>query len=121
MKLSENIKIRVSPEEKEYLLSSAGKSETARFKNGRENLSEYLREIIFTNSGLQDKETIRQLRNLQYELRKIGVNVNQIAHKINSGFGDFRDIRELKEYLERIDKAFAKLQEEVQGRWQSQN
>lgn len=120
-KYTVRICIRVTPSEREYLEKCAAETEGIRSKNGIPILSEYLRALIFSRSGLRDEETMRQLRGIRYELRKIGVNVNQIARKINSGFGDHRDVRELKEYLKRIEKAFEGLEEEAQKPWRSQD
>ena len=97
------IPIRVTPEELAYIKECAEASGAAKFKNGRMNLSRYLREQVLRNTGYEDVELARQLRDLQYELRKIGTNVNQIARKINSGFiGSSEDLAELKGYLRQI-------------------
>lgn len=59
----------------------------------------------------------QQLRDVKYELRKIGTNVNQIAKKINGGFGTADDLQELEQYLKRIEKIFAKFRKEADEVW----
>lgn len=36
------------------------------------------------------------------EIRKIGINVNQIAKKCNMGLGEEKDIKEIEAYMEQI-------------------
>lgn len=106
-----DLNIRLTEKELEYL-KKCSENSSCRFKNGRDNFSDYLRSLLFTASGYRDEAYIKQLRDLQYELRKIGTNVNQIARKINSGYiGSSDDLVELKEYLARIENAFKELKE----------
>lgn len=90
---------------------------SARFANGRENFSEYLRIMLLEKSGYQNRMLEQQLRDVKYELRKIGTNVNQIAKKINGGFGTADDLQELEQYLKRIEKIFAKFRKEADEVW----
>ena len=57
------------------------------------------------SSAWWQKETTQdiQFRAMTYEIQKIGVNINQIAHRVNSTDTIYaRDIEELKEGLARI-------------------
>lgn len=116
-KRTSDLNIRLTERELEYL-KKCSESSSCRFKNGRDNFSDYLRSLLFAASGYRDDAYIKQLRELQYELRKIGTNVNQIAKKINSGYvGSSEDLAELKDYLARIEKAFQEVKELRSGKY----
>ena len=73
MKKDNVITIRVTKQEKERLIKKSQKAEMT--------LSEYLIE-----QGLErDIVIIEDVKNLVYELRKIGNNINQLTHLANSG------------------------------------
>ena len=73
MKKDNVITIRVTKQEKEQLIRKSQKAEMT--------LSEYLIE-----QGLErDIVIIEDVKNLVYELRKIGNNINQLTHLANSG------------------------------------
>ena len=73
MKKDKIITIRVSEKEKERLIKKSINAELS--------LSEYLIE-----QGLErDIVIIEDVKNLVYELRKIGNNINQLTHLSNSG------------------------------------
>lgn len=114
------IRIRLTEEEHAYLISQAKKSGSC-FSSGRENLSKYLRDIIFRESRYKDWELKKELRNLNYELRKIGVNVNQIAHKINGNYWTADDLVALRNYLKSVEHHLEKLEKDVEEAWQSQS
>ena len=42
----------------------------------------------------------KELKNLSYQVRKIGVNINQVVAKINAGYGNQIDIYDLEKALE---------------------
>ncbi len=118
---SENIRIRLNPEEKDHLIRNAEAS-GIRFKKGENiNLSEYIRDLLFRESHYCDWELKKLMRDTNYELRKIGVNVNQIAHKFNGNIGSENDLAALKRYLAAVEEQLARLEEGVEKAWQSQN
>ena len=51
--------------------------------NSSLNQSEYIRECIFSGDIERSILMQRELKKISYELRKIGVNLNQIAARIN--------------------------------------
>lgn len=109
MKRDRDFNLRLSEPEYIYLKKCAEGAEF-RFKNGRVNFSGYVRSMLLEKSGYKNTTYLRQLRDVAYELRKIGTNVNQIAKKINQGYiGSSEDLAELKAYLERIEKTFDEL------------
>ena len=118
MEKTEKIRIRVTPEELEYLKKCSGSSSVV-FKNGRNNFSGYLRSKLLMETNHKNQQLEQRMKELQYELRKIGTNVNQIAKKANGGFGTPNDLVELKNHLERIEKIVEEFQKEVEQIWQS--
>ncbi len=114
------IRIRLTEEEHAYLISRAKQSGSC-FSSGRENLSKYLRDLIFRESRYKDWELKKELRNLNYELRKIGVNVNQIAHKINGNSWTAGDLVMLRDYLKSVEHHLEKIEKDVEEAWRSQS
>ena len=120
MKLrTEKIRIRLTIEELEYLKQCMKEDDGAKFHNGKENLSGYVRDRLLSNIGYRNKALEKQNKNLNYELRKIGVNVNQIARKINAGFGSRQDITDLFSYLNIIEQMLEDYQKKVSELWES--
>lgn len=110
------VPIRFTMEELAHLKECASSSASARFRNGKPNLSRYIREKVLSDTGYADTDLKRQLRDLQYELRKIGTNINQVARKINGGYiGSSEDLRELKEYLTQIEELFAEMRKAAEN------
>lgn len=118
---SENVKVRLFPEEKEHLTRQAEKAGTRYKKSSNINLSEYIRDILFRESHYSDWELKKLMRDTNYELRKIGVNVNQIAHKFNGNLGTREDLAALQKYLRSVENQLNRLEEGVERAWQSQN
>lgn len=50
-----------------------------------DNRSEYIRECIFSDDLKHSVAVARELKNLNYQIRKIGVLINQIAAGVNRG------------------------------------
>ena len=71
-KKTERLQLRLSPEEKEMLIKKAAES--------RMTVSDYLANLVANKKV----ETVKSIPALIYEIRKIGVNINQIAHIGNS-------------------------------------
>ena len=71
-KKTERLQLRLSPEEKEMLMKKAAES--------RMTVSDYLANLVANKKV----ETVKSIPALIYEIRNIGVNINQIAHIGNS-------------------------------------
>lgn len=117
---TERLRLRLSDDELEFLKEQADAS-GAKFKNGKTNLSRYVRETLLAGSGLRDEQLQRGIRSLAYEFRKIGTNINQIARKINADIGTPEDLIRLTDYLDRIETKFAGFLKEVEEHWPSQS
>lgn len=102
--------------EKEYKLLQARAekdTETKTRKGKKTNISGYIRKCIF----LQEDNPIslrKELKNISYQMRKIGVNINQTVAKINAGYGSQIDIYNLIQALEQIKKEMQILNKKVE-------
>ena len=109
-KLGEGIRVRLTNLEKELL------AERCR-KEGYTNLSDFgrakllrKREILRTEASEEFSELMGQM---DFELNKIGVNLNQIAKKLNTYLGyqlDSEDKRTLNNSYETLKRCFVLLQ-----------
>lgn len=55
----------------------------------------------------------KELKNLSYQVRKIGVNINQVVAKINAGCGNQIDIYNLEKALSQIESEVESLNKKV--------
>lgn len=109
-KRSTKLIIRVSREEKLRL-----KAMTKKGKYGC--MSDLIRTKVFRESNKKvvslDEEATRQLKSLDYELNKIGVNLNQLSKRMNSFAGyriDDNDRLLLKKAFEMMRECLITLQ-----------
>lgn len=68
-------------------------------KSGAASLTEYL--IDTALEGYIINVDYSDIKSLAYEINKIGTNINQIAHRVNSK--DAVSIREIKEVQNKVD------------------
>lgn len=118
---TEKIRLRLTQEELEYLKRRFTKENEVCFKDGKGNFSGFLRALILQNSNYKNINLQNQMKELRYEMRKIGVNINQIAKKINSGFGTQNVLTEVKAELGELKHLLEKYQKEVERAWESPN
>ena len=52
---------------------------------------------------MKEEEQQAELKNIRYQITKIGVNINQTVKKINAGFGNQLDIEILEEELRKLN------------------
>lgn len=88
------ITIRVTESEKEMIKQRMAEC-------GETSLTRYMRKMAI--DGCVFKIDYTPIKEMTYEINKIGVNINQIAHVANStgSVSDF-DIKRLKELMEKI-------------------
>ena len=55
----------------------------------------------------------KELKNLSYQVRKIGVNINQVVAKINAGYGNQIDIYNLAKVLKCEPSEIKKLEKDI--------
>ena len=115
--------IRFTPEEYQQIVQCAEKDiGTKRKKTQEKNVSAYIRKCIFDRSD--NPATIqKELKGLAYQVRKIGVNINQVAAKVNAGYATPVDVENLLFYLKKIEEEFLRLEKDLKerGTWPSQN
>lgn len=111
---TENVRIRLTSEEKKWLEQQAEASGARKTQKRGVNLSAYLRFLVLQDSGFRDGATAKYLRDLNYEVNKIGTNINQAVRKINSGFGSYSDICELKDELAAVEAAVRETRNSVE-------
>ena len=109
-KLGEGIRVRLTNREKEML------AEHCR-KEGYSNLSDFGRAKLLRKREIMrieaSKEFSELMGQMDFELNKIGVNLNQIAKKLNTYLGyqlDSQDKRTLNNAYETLKKCFVLLQ-----------
>ncbi len=109
------IRIRVSEEEYEEIYHEAERDPESRYRNGEINLSAYLRKCIFRGGeGWKEEVYRKELRDLTYQVRKIGVNINQTVRQLNSGYQSQYAVKELMELMKEIGRQFEKTKERFQ-------
>jgi len=86
------------------------KLEYENFLGKKLKTSQYLRQIIF-NSGKFDFAREQNFRELTFQIKKIGVNINQVVRDYNSGFFSRDQISSLENKLSEIYELLDKSKE----------
>lgn len=101
--------------EEEYALLEKLAAEDAE-KNSRKekqkNISAYIRKCIF-EPVLEPSSLKKELKETNYQIRKIGVNINQVAEKVNSGYASSLDIHNMEVYLQLVEKQLHYLMDRI--------
>jgi hypothetical protein len=82
-------------------------------KEGSVNVSAFIREKLFREE-IKELAYYRELKNLTYQIRKIGVNINQVAAKINSGHGNIDSVFYLQKNLLQVEEEVKNLIEKLE-------
>ena len=75
----------------------------------------YKEPCAVTDRKKKDVRVDMELKDLNYQVRKIGVNINQIAHRLNSNIGDMRDAEYVVELMKELNARLEKLTEKNRG------
>jgi hypothetical protein len=100
-----NISVRPTPAELEQLHERA-----ASF--GYKSVSQYLIERGLRDGAMIQTPERERVERLLFEARKIGVNINQIAHQMNAGYQGYsqatldRAMREVQRVMKEIGQEF---------------
>lgn len=100
------VTFRVTEEEYELLKNRTGQSG---IRSG--NISEYVRRQVLGEEYPYVREKL--LRDMNYQIRKIGVNINQITARNNSRLYFVSDKEQLKEDMEELIKLFEEFRDKV--------
>lgn len=99
------IEVRLRPSEYDKVVERSRQA-------GAKNVTEYIRERIFLNDPGRSGAVAAELKRLNYEIGKIGVNINQIAHRVNGGYGfshgDFKFLNEKLCQINNLIRNFVK-------------
>ena len=71
------VTFRMTEDEYNFLLTKSNNS--SENLNGKENVSGFIRETLLSETGYRNVFLERQLKDLRYEIRKIGTNINQVV------------------------------------------
>ena len=108
------ITFRVTQEEYD-LIDSKKQTEKHFVYGGTWGMSAYIRNLVLSQSGGADVRIDKELSHLNYEIRKIGVNINQIAHKLNANYGDPRDAQYVMELMTELTKTVDEFKEQFKS------
>ena len=81
-------------------------------EQNHQNMTEYLIDLILARP-LQYPEIIQRMDTIIDQLRRIGININQIARHENTGIFDAEDIRNLKIYQVQIEQTVLELRKSL--------
>ena len=100
------VTFRVTEEEYELLKN---RTEQSGIRSG--NISEYVRRQVLGEEYPYVREKL--LRDMNYQIRKIGENINQITARNNSRLYFVSDKEQLKEDMEELIKLFEEFRDKV--------
>ena len=96
------ITLRLSDEEYDRLLDLArADPDCMTRKSSRPSLSSYIRKVLFY-SGDHPENLKKEIRELVFQIKKAGVNINQAARWINAGYGSISELEKMEACQEKI-------------------
>lgn len=99
------IMVRVTEEEMTKIKEMAA----AEVSEGKKmNVSKYIRQKIFSDT-VTEHDLKKAMKDITYQIRKIGVNVNQVAAKVNRSYCTGNDTQTIKIELLRVEDLLSKL------------
>lgn len=82
------------------------------------SVSEFVRESLLENNGVLSKSMKKQLYDLQWEINKIGTNINQATKRINAGMGTSLDVKEMMANQQKLNLLLQEYIDGVNETWQ---
>lgn len=107
--------VRFEKCEMDFLKNKALQEKKYCFRNGSANLPGYIRSCVLVQSGWRKEMHVREVKELCYQIRKISVNINRVAAKINSGYQGMDAIRTLQENQEWTEQKLQELLDKLEG------
>lgn len=110
------ITVRFTKKEYEKILTEVEKNVSG--SNGKTDISKYVR-VKLLDLPMSEREIKKELHDLKFQIRKIGVNINQAVKRINSGIAMTEDDTYLLTELARVEellRIFLKIVRE--NKWQ---
>ena len=109
-----SVGVRFEKSELDFLKNKALQEKKYCFRNGSANLPEYIRSCVLMQSGWRQETYVREVKELCYQIRKISVNINRVAAKINSGSQGMDAVRMLQENQERAEQKLQELLDKLE-------
>ena len=121
MKRSVFVGVRFQPEEYEFLCEKAEKDPETRMRTGSKNLSAYVRKKTLQESGYQKELQIqKELKELVYQFRKIGTNINQATKQLHIGYEPAAAADRLEKNMTILEQKMEMLREELKRIYSNQ-
>ena len=121
MKRSIFVGVRFQPEEYEFLCEKAEKDPETRMRTGSKNLSAYIRKKVLQESGYQKELQIqKELKELVYQFRKIGTNINQATKQLHIGYEPAAAADRLGKNMTILEQKMEMLREELKRIYSNQ-
>ncbi|MDB8707580.1 plasmid mobilization relaxosome protein MobC [[Ruminococcus] gnavus] len=121
MKRSIFVGVRFQPEEYEFLCEKAEKDPETRMRTGSKNLSAYVRKKTLQESGYQKELQIqKELKELVYQFRKIGTNINQATKQLHIGYEPAAAADRLEKNMTILEQKMEMLREELKRIYSNQ-
>lgn len=121
MKRSIFVGVRFQPEEYEFLCEKAEKDPETRMRTGSKNLSAYIRKKVLQESGYQKELQIqKELKELVYQFRKIGTNINQATKQLHIGYEPAAAADRLEKNMTILEQKMEMLREELKRIYSNQ-
>lgn len=108
--------VRFSEKEWNMLNEKVKESDRGKFKYGktnRGNVSAYIRDILFREE-VEEQFYVREIKYLTYQIRKIGININQATAKLNSGHQSRDTVFYLQKNLQQVEEEVKKMIEKLE-------
>lgn len=83
------------------------------------DFSDYVRDKLFFSNVDYNRKLRHMQSDLLFEIHKIGVNINQVAKRINSGMGTHADVVYLQNELDNVEAKINLYIQKVDQKWQS--
>ena len=110
--------VRFQPEEYEFLCEKAEKDPETRMRTGSKNLSAYVRKKTLQESGYQKELQIqKELKELVYQFRKIGTNINQATKQLNTEYRTMEAANRLEESMELVKIQLHEIRQELKKQY----
>ena len=107
--------LKFTQKEYDYIKEKAAEDSDTCWKNGNKNISAYIRKCVLQDSEYELGRYIRkEIKNVVYQIRKIGVNINQAVKRINANVYDIETTEQLFDSLENIYAIMKELEEKLE-------
>ena len=113
MSRTKRVELLMTEAEYNRLVELASQDPDSKRKSGKTSLGAYIRSCVF-ESARQTSLVSRELRDLTFQVRKIGVNINQAVYNLNAGMGGQKDTDSLVSSMDKIEQLMEKILEKVE-------